>query len=216
MHAMEELRRRVEQEVFDYRQLMDVLRDYSKPRDKIGALMAAGSIVRVKKGLYVFGDAWRRRPVCRELLSNLAYGPSYVSLEYALSYHGLIPERVNTVTCVTVGKSRRFQTPFGLFTYRRLPGLPYAMGFALDQSGPERFLMATPEKALADFVWADRRFRPSGTADYAAYLRDDLRMDGERLAKLDMEALLAIRNNYATPRIGMLVAWIQTAKETPP
>ncbi len=49
------------------------------------------------------------------------YGPSYISLEYALQYHGLIPERVEAVTSVTTGRSRRFASPVGLFTYRSIP-----------------------------------------------------------------------------------------------
>lgn len=213
MKVIEELRQRVEGEVFDYRLLLDLLRDYSKPRDKIGALMAAGSIVRIKKGLYVFGNAWRRRPICRELLANLVYGPSYVSLEFALSAHGFIPEGVNSVTCVTLGKPRRFQTPMGLFTYRKIPERAYATGFAIARSGPDAFLMATPEKALADLVWADRRFQPTHATDFDAYLQDDLRIDPTRLGALDLTSLSVIRDDYAAPRITMLTEWLQTRQE---
>ena len=66
MTVQEELRRRIDREVFDYRQVTDCLRDYAKPRDKIGALLASGFLVRVRKGLYVFGETWRRQPVARE------------------------------------------------------------------------------------------------------------------------------------------------------
>ncbi len=210
---MEHLRQHIDREVFDYQQVMGSLGAYAKPRDKIGALMAAGAIVRVKKGLYVFGETWRRQPVCREWLANLIYGPSYISLEYALSHHGLIPEQVTSVTSVTRGKARRFQTPFGLFTYRPIPTLPYALGFTQDQSGPDTFLIASPEKALADFVWADRRFRPSAPAEYAAYLHDDIRIEPERLAKLDLKALQAIADAYRAPRIAMLAAYLQDARK---
>lgn len=212
MNALEELRRRVDREVFDYRQLLDSLREYSKPRDKISALMAAGAVVRVKKGLYVFGEPWRRHPVSRELLANLVYGPSYVSLEYALSHHGLIPERVAAVTSVTSGKSRRFQTPFGLFTYRPIPMDPYAMCIAQAQSGQDNFLIATPEKALADFVWADRRFRPSAPSDYADYLSGDLRIETDRLNRLNLKALEAIARAYDNTRITMLAAHLRAIR----
>jgi predicted transcriptional regulator of viral defense system len=77
-------------EEFDYQILQDALADYSRPRDKIRNLIKKKEIIRVKKGLYVLGDGHRKRPYSRELLANLIYGPSYVSLEYALSYHGLI------------------------------------------------------------------------------------------------------------------------------
>ncbi|MGD0626568.1 MAG: hypothetical protein ABSB32_17880 [Thermodesulfobacteriota bacterium] len=62
-------------------------------------------IIRVKKGLYIFGETYARRPFSREVLANVIYGPSYVSLDYALHYHGLIPERVEAVISIP-GRTR--------------------------------------------------------------------------------------------------------------
>ena len=95
--------------------LLDVLEGYARPRDKITQWLNRGIIVRIKKGLYVFGESLRRKPYSRELLANLIYGPSYLSLEWALQYYGLIPERVEALTSVTTGRSRKFSTPAGLF-----------------------------------------------------------------------------------------------------
>ena len=103
------LRQKIDLDVFDYQVLLDVLAGYGKPRDKITRLLMSGEIVRVKKGLYCFGEAFRRSPICREYLANLIYGPSYVSLDYALRLHGLIPERVEAVTSVTTRRSRGFE-----------------------------------------------------------------------------------------------------------
>ena len=111
---------RVRTEVLDYQQLVSCLRGYAKPRDRITGLLAEGSLIRLRKGLYVFGERYRRSPLSREHLANLIYGPSYVSLDYALSHYGLIPERVENVTSVTTGEKRRFNTPFGDFTYQPL------------------------------------------------------------------------------------------------
>jgi hypothetical protein len=95
MAAIDDIRRAVYTDVLDYQQLMDYLKGYAKPRDKIRAMLKAGEIVRVKKGIiYVFGEDYRRGPWSREILANLIYGPSYISLDYALSYYGFIPERV--------------------------------------------------------------------------------------------------------------------------
>ena len=91
--AIEDIRAKVPSDVLDYQQLVSLLSGYAKPRDKIGALLAQGDLVRVRKGLYVFGERYRHGPLDRILLANLVYGPSYVSLEYALSYHGLIASR---------------------------------------------------------------------------------------------------------------------------
>jgi hypothetical protein len=108
-------------EEFDYQTLLDAVHGYARPRMKISGMLAKGDIVRVKKGLYILGEPLRRHPFCRELLANLIYGPSYVSLEYALHYHGLTPERAETVTSVTCGRSRTFDTPAGTFSYRMIP-----------------------------------------------------------------------------------------------
>ena len=108
-----DIRRAIPTEVFSFQQLMDCLAGYAKPRDKIGALLRRGDIIRVRKGLYVFGPDYRRGPWSREVLANLIYGPSYISLDYALAYYALIPERVEEVTSVTLSRSRRFDTPLG-------------------------------------------------------------------------------------------------------
>ncbi|MBW1855256.1 MAG: hypothetical protein JRJ00_11360 [Deltaproteobacteria bacterium] len=95
------LRRKIPQEEFDYQTLLDCLEVYARPRDKISDLLKKGIIIRVKKGLYIFGEEYRKIPYSMEILANLIYGPSYISLDYALQYYGLIPERIEAVTSVT-------------------------------------------------------------------------------------------------------------------
>jgi hypothetical protein len=214
MSDISHIRATVEQEVFDYQVLLDILRKYRKPRDRIHRLVAAGEIVRVKKGLYVFATPFRRQPIVREHLANLIYGPSYVSLDSALSFHGLIPERVESVTSVTTGRSRAFDTPFGAFTYRSLPPTRYAVGALLETKGTVPFLIARPEKALADKVWMDKRFAGSRVGEFDAYLRDDLRIDEDGLRKLDLEPLAAIAQAYGSAKIDNLIRFLTRVKGT--
>ena len=89
-----DIRKRITREIFDYQTLMHALEGYAHPRDKITDLIRKKVIIRIKKGLYIFGDDYRQHLYSRELLANLIYGPSYISMEYALHYHGLTPERV--------------------------------------------------------------------------------------------------------------------------
>ena len=214
MRTTGEIRQQIDREVFDYQRLLQCLSAYAKPRDRIKRLLDAGDIVRVKKGLYVFGHAYRRAPVSRELLANLIYGPSYISLDYALAWHGFIPERVSTVTSVTTGRSRRFTTPFGIFTYRSLPEPRYATGMLLQQGENESFLLASPEKALADKVWDDKRFSGVSMAAYADYLTRDLRVDIDRLRSLDGERLEAVRTAYRSRKIDRLIRYVETFRST--
>ncbi len=215
MDAISQIRRKIEGEIFDYQVLMDALSGYRKPRDRITKLLASGVIVRIKKGLYCFGEVFRKEPLSREHLANLIYGPSYVSLEYALSHHGLIPERVEVVTSVTTRRSRDFNTPFGTFTYRMLKGRRYAIGAILETVDKTAFLVASPEKALVDEVWADKRFSGLRMSDYDAYLTEDLRIDQQALSSLDRSRLQVIATVYDSAKINNLVRYLKRLEEAP-
>ena len=202
---IERLRKQVPAEEFDYQRLLDGLKEYSRPRDKITDMLRKKMLIRVKKGIYVFGETYARGPFSREILANLIYGPSYISLDYALHYYALIPERVEAVTSVTLGRSRRFSTPVGLFVYRMIPMEAYQIG--MEQVELERgrsFLIATPEKALADKVREDRGTGIRTRKEMRSYLLDHLRIDPEGLRKLDPDRLAAILSRYHSPKIEAL------------
>ena len=186
---MRDLRRRVGREEFDYQALMAALPEYANPREKVTTLLRRGDIIRVKKGLYVFGDELRRRPYSRELLANLIYGPSFVSLDSALSFHGLIPERVDALTSVTTKRPKTFDTPIGSFIYRQSPTRPFHIGMDRVEDGEIAFLIATPERALADKARDDRGNALSNREEAAQYLFDDLRIDEGGFRQLDPSRL---------------------------
>ncbi|MFH1313703.1 MAG: hypothetical protein ABIJ00_10835 [Candidatus Eisenbacteria bacterium] len=214
MDEITRIRGEIAHEVFDYQALVGALSDYSKPRDKITKLLASGSVIRIKKGLYCFGKALRKGPASREYVANLIYGPSYISLEYALGYHGLIPERVEVVTSVTTRRSRRFNTPLGVFTYRSLREPRYATGAMLESVGETSFLIATPEKALADKVWTDKRFKGARMVDFRSYLLDDLRIDEKDLSLLSTDRLETVKRAYRSAKIDRLVCYVGRLRGT--
>ncbi len=202
------IRRIIEFDVFDYQVLTTALVNYRKPRDKITRLFESGTVIRIKKGLYCFSEEFRKDPLCREYIANLIFGPSYISLEYALAFHGLIPERVSTVTSVTTRRSRKFDTPVGAFSYQMMTENKYSIGADLVRTGKVSFLIATPEKALVDKIWNDKRLRVLSVSDFESYLLDDLRIDPERLSKLGESRLLSIANMYNSAKINNLVTCI--------
>ncbi|MDD2732656.1 MAG: hypothetical protein PHF56_01845 [Desulfuromonadaceae bacterium] len=192
-------------EEFDYQTLLDAVHGYAQPRMKISGMLAKGDIVRVKKGLYILGETLRRRPFCRELLANLMYGPSYVSLEYALHYHGLTPERVETITSVTCGRSRTFDSPVGTFSYRMIPMEAFRTGMdQVELDDGRSFLIAIPEKALADRIVANRGAGISTQKELHAYLLEDLRIDPANLRALDPTRLTEIARHYRSRRVKLL------------
>ncbi|MCB1119436.1 MAG: hypothetical protein KDK65_05695, partial [Chlamydiia bacterium] len=140
-------------EEMEYGFVMSCLQDYQNPRVKLNHLLRLGALIRVKKGIYIFGKGVARRPYCSEVIANMIYGPSYVSLEWACQYYRLIPERVSTVTSVTAKRSKKFSTPIGPFTYDHLHPKAYAVGITLIAfSDRQRALVATKEKALIDLL----------------------------------------------------------------
>ena len=192
-------------EEFDYQTLLDAVRDYSQPRQKITHLLAQGAIIRVKKGLYVRGDALRRGAYSREILANLIYGPSYISLEYALQHYGLTPERVPVVTSVTTGRSRVFSTPVGTFSYRMIPMDAFQTGIDRAELDDGRgYLIATPEKALADILVADRGAAIASQKELHTYLLEDLRVEPGALLGLDHAAVASIAVSYRSRRLKLL------------
>jgi hypothetical protein len=202
---MEELRSKITGEEFDYHALLDGLREYNRPRDKITSLLRQGAVVRVKKGIYVFGERYKRRPYSREVLANMICGPSCVSLDYALHYYGLIPEGVEAVTSVTVSRGRRFSTPVGLFIYRAVPMRAYPIGIdRVELDGGHSFLIAIPEKALADKIQADRGTAIRTQAEMRTYLLDSLRIDPVGLGRLNAETISLIADHYRSRKLRLL------------
>ena len=105
----------------------------------------SGFISRLKKGLYAFPDALPPDV----FIANKLYEPSYVSLEFALSYHGIIPETVYTITSITTKATRRFEFGGKVFIFRRLKKQAFTGYESVKQNGIN-FLIADAEKAFID------------------------------------------------------------------
>lgn len=201
-----QIRNQIEREEFDYTLLTHILSPYSGKRQKINSLLKSGAIVRVKKGLYVFGRSYAKGLVCKETLANLIYGPSCISLEYALSYHGLIPERVVTVTSVTSARDKLFDTPLGRFSYRHLHPKKYQEGIDLIWLDPlHPVFMATPEKALADYVVIHKVKNLKTKQEARAFLEEDLRIDKQNWKRFRPIELHRLSRTYKSVSLDSIV-----------
>ena len=185
---------------------MQRLAGFDAPRNKLAALSRSGEIVRVKKGLYLANGA----AVDRWVLAGLIYGPSYVSLEAALSHHGLIPERVDEVTCISTKRPRLFETPVGRFSYRAVPARVFLAGVALVEAEGGSYLLASPEKALCDRVALVRNLRTQ--RDVPSLLVDELRVDVESLAQFDVALVRDIARGYRRASVTALAGWLAKRK----
>ncbi len=199
--------------IIDYQTLLGALGQYKSKRDKISHLMKTGEIIRIKKGLYVLNESYRRGKISLEHVSNLIFGPSYVSLEYALSYYGFIPEKVETVTAVTTGRSREFQTLLGLFTYRSITRSQFSSGMKVIEIEPDiRFMMASPEKALADFIQSQKGVPIQPKTAFEQYLFENIRLDVGLLSNLRLRELQLFSEIYKSRKLSRLCEIIERMK----
>lgn len=115
----------------------------------LAQLIKDGLLQRLKRGIYALKTD---QPNEKEI-ANVLYKPSYISFDYALAYYNLIPEMVYQVTSATTKPTRLF-TAVGLaFGYYTIKTRAYT-GYLLKQEGERRFLIAEPEKAVVDYIYA--------------------------------------------------------------
>jgi hypothetical protein len=111
-----------------------------------------GDLIRVRNGLYLLGEKKRKTSISLFEIANFIIEPSYVSLESALSHYGLIPEAVYTTTSVTTKSSLEQKTPVGQFSFSYLKTEYFNFGFYRIKDGDQKYLIATPLKALIDYI----------------------------------------------------------------
>lgn len=110
--------------------------------------LKSGLFLKLRNNYYMLKDS--HPPLYT--IANKLYQPSYVSLESALSYYGIIPETVYTITSVTTKSTREFKTPRGVFSYQRIKKAAFSDYGPVSIEG-HVILLAQPEKALADYLY---------------------------------------------------------------
>ena len=199
---------------FDYQLAMDRLAGYRAPRNKLRNLCLGGDVVRVRKGLYVARAFPGRPPAVDPLvLAPLIYGPSYVSLETALSWHGLIPERVDEITSVTCQRAKLFRTPLGRFSYLPVNEVAYSYGVGLQRTDGGSYFLAEPEKALCDRIARVRQVRAQ--RDVPALLEDDLRVDLDAVVRMRVSAVRQVATRYRRQSVNAFLHWLERHAEAP-
>ena len=193
---------------FDYNLLLSCLSKYKRPRDQITKLIKNNYILPIKKGLYIFGPKAYGKIYSLEILANQIYGPSYISKEYALSYYGMIPEKVIMITSITNKRNKYFSTPIGNFSYQYLATEKYQVAITQAQiNKTTNFLIATKEKALIDKIWKIKNIKSS--TDLYNLLVKDLRIEEEELVKLNIKKIQTIQKYFQKNIIHLLIKLIQ-------
>jgi len=211
-----EIRKHIPTAVFTHELLESTLVDeVSNVNSKIAYMVNKGELIRLKKGLYALGEDYQTASIDTISLANILYAPSYVSFDYALSYYGLIPERVYEITSATMRMKKEFDTPLGRFTYKPVPLQAYALGIDWlydDINGGK--LIATSEKALCDKIRSDRGIGRLSQEKLRDYLEFDLRIDMDLLYTLDASLILAIAMAYRSSNLKNLSKLITNRKQS--
>jgi len=171
--------------------------------------VANREIWRIRRGLYCLSGRYSQGRINPLELAQRVHGPSYLSLETALSYHGWIPEGVQAVTSVALGRSRAFETPVGVFSFTRVPQRLFLAGVRrISVNGGDGFFLATPLKALADLVYAQGRDWHS-----AAPVVESLRVEAESLLELTGELFDEVMSAYKPGRVNRFLVGLREDME---
>ena len=121
----------------------------------------AGKIHQLRRGVYALATPYQKQKPHPFLAANRLQKPSYVSLQSALSFYGMIPDIVQSTISVTTGRPDRFQTPLGNFEFRHIHK-EYFRGYRSVDVGGQQAFVAIPEKAILDFNLSYTWWRKTG------------------------------------------------------
>ncbi len=164
--------------------------------------LADGDLIRIKRGLYMLPHRYRTVEVSAHTISSMIVAQSYMSLESALSYYGWIPEAVRSVTAVTSKNSVEYHTPVGHYTYTRVAQRTFFAGVRrIDEGDGNVWALATPLKALADYVYVHRL-----DWDSSQPLTRSLRIEREDISSLTERDFLELEGVYTNTRVVTFLA----------
>ncbi|MCR5362004.1 MAG: hypothetical protein K6E73_08345 [Bacteroidales bacterium] len=161
--------------------------DVKSANRKVASLEQANRIIRLKRGLYVVNPKESGLLLSSGGIANVMYGPSYVSMQTALREYGLIPERVEAVESMTTHLSVSFENPVGRFEYHHCPKDYYSIGITQREEEGVTYLIATPEKALCDYIVTTPRLPLRFLKETFTFLEEDLRLDMDAFMDMNVD-----------------------------
>lgn len=164
--------------------------------DAIKYAIRKGYLVVVKRGLYLIKLPFKKQIFDSFELAQALYGPSYISLESALSFHGWIPEAVYTTTSASKRRSKEFHTSIGFYSFKHVPSQDFYQQVNRIESEKSIFLIADPWKALSDYIYAYKKEWPS-----IQELSMDMRIELNTLTESNISSLKMLAKTYNSKRV---------------
>ncbi|MCE5318876.1 MAG: hypothetical protein LLG04_16130, partial [Parachlamydia sp.] len=172
---------------------------------KITRLLANGVIIQIKRGLYAFTPDLQKNPLSLEVVAAALQQPSYISREYALYRYGILTEHAKLVTSMTTRRRKHFDTPVGSFDFYSLHPTKFRIGVeAKEITGVGGYLMATKEKAFAD--WVASLPTMSHAAVLRSFLFEESRIDPSFINQFNFDLLVEISQVYKNKNVTLLTS----------
>lgn len=202
---------KIKSHIIDYATIKSILNNlsYVNINDKIKKLKQKGVLIPLKKELYTHNSLIQKNIISKEICANAILGPSYISLDYALYYHGLIPEATHELTSITTKRSKTFINHYGKFSYTMINKELYKIGLQTEESATGTFLAASKEKAICDKIYFSKAASINSVRSMQTYLEEDLRIDFSELDEINFQTLTDYYNISKSKRIKLLIKTIE-------
>ena len=192
--------------IVDYATIKSILlqNQYKRINDKISQMKQKGLLSTLKRGFFIYNSPYMKSIVSKEIIANNIHGPSYISYEYALYYHGLTPESVYEITSATTKTAKNFSNNYGVFSYKHINKKLFALGLIIKSSKRGNFMIASPEKALCDKIYTTKALEIRSRKAMLDYLVEDLRVDIDELVSFDLNIVKSYIDITRSTRIKFL------------
>ena len=188
--------------------LKEKYRDYVNPLDKIKREAQNGTLIRLTRGLYETDGGVEPYFLASSILS-----PSYLSFDWALSYYGLIPEKVFSITSASlkVGKNKTFINKFGRYEYSDITPNAFSEGLTYLEKSNYIVKIATKEKAICDSLSKWRVV--NSIKELKELLFIDKRIDEDEFSICDFKLMLRLASLYKKTNLDLLIKFIKKEYE---
>ncbi len=177
----------------------------------INKSLKAKNLIRIARGLYLLAPKYNQTIFSQYYIANQLVPFSFVSAESALSFHGWIPEKITQVTSISIfGRNKAFKTSVGEFVYLvpPIPKISILKGVSLQRIHDKRVWMASPLRALMDYVY----WHKVDNADIS-FLMNSLRIDIENIQTLQIKEIEELMLIYRAKRIRVFLKNIKRELE---
>jgi predicted transcriptional regulator of viral defense system len=158
-------------------------------RLQLNRWIKSGKVIQWRRGLYSLAPLYQKETPHPFVIANHLQSASYVSLQSALSYYGMIPDVAQAVTSIASGRSEKLTNPLGSFIFRHMKPVAFFGYTLIPLTAKQNAIIAEPEKALLDLLY----LQPG--SDSLPFL-DELRL--QNLEGLDTSKLTNMAERFQT------------------